>query len=292
METTYTLSTEKENRITVESQLVYCLWNQGRAYAGLEAKFEVKTILVGSGAKVRITGRTIKGKKIGKVEGVILNNRVRGNILIPESLSPKDSVYLEVSLPKHGLSGESNIIPVRPVITVSSMRWNKQQVERGEEVMLSCEFTSGVEDGDEVTVAVYEYSLGGYHDLLVTIPTIVKNNRVELNWQFFYQEDTESIPTEDELRKYGKSYRPPEFFFTVIVDNLSIGCNQESGLLEFSDSIELHYCDEEGAAVPGTSYTLTCADGSTRKGTLDDNGCAVINGIPPGKVSVEYQEKS
>ena len=88
MNTKHNAPTDQENKITVESQLVYVMWKQGRSYAGFEAEFEVKTILVGNGAKVKVTCKTENGKKLDKAEGSMVLNRFRGKVLIPEKVKP------------------------------------------------------------------------------------------------------------------------------------------------------------------------------------------------------------
>jgi hypothetical protein len=289
MNTTWNVPTDSENKITVESQLVYVMWNQGRAYAGFEAEFEVKTILVGTGAKVKVTCRTQQGKKLGTVEGTICLNRFRGKIVIPEKVKPGDYVYLEAKLPKHGLSEESNHIPVRAPIEVSSMQWSKTEVRRDEEVTLSCNFTNGVEEGDDVTVVIYEYDNDDRHDEVVKIPTVIKNNKVELTWNFLFQDDTDDIPTEGELQKYGKSYNSPEYFFVVMVDRIPVGKNQESGILNFLDFIEFIVADSSGTPITDKPFTITFADGSKRDGTLDSKGCARFDDIPAGPYIIDVE---
>ena len=289
MNTTNSVPTDSQQKITVESQLIYALWEQGRAYAGFEAHFEVKTLLVGDGGKVKATLYTDKGKKLGKVEGVMVCNRWRGRIVIPEKVKPDDFVYLEVELPKHRLSLDSNSIPVRPPIEVSSMKWSKSEVHRDEEVMMTCNFTNGVEEGDEVTVIVYEYDNDGNHDPIVKIPTIIKNNKVELKWNYIYQEDTDDIPTEEELQKYGKHYNPPEYFFVVMVDTVPVGSRQESGILRFLDYIEFHVFNHKHVAVADKTYTITFADGKKQDGKLDKNGYVKLENVPAGPFMLEVE---
>jgi hypothetical protein len=289
METTFNKSTDTQHKVTVESQLLYAMWTQGRAYAGFEAEFEVKTALVGNGGKVKATCRTEKGKKIDTTEGVILNNRFIGRVVISEKVKPDDYVWLDVELPKHKLSVESNSIPVRPPIEVSSMGWNKTEVRRDEEVELSCVFTNGVEDGDRVNVIIYEHDNDGYHDKVVTIPTEIKNMKVEMKWKFIYQEDTDDIPTDEELQKYGGAYNPPEYFFVVMVENIPVGKNQESGLLEFKDWVEITV-REGDEVLADTEVKVVFADGSEKKVTTDSNGAIKLEDIPPGKIKVIVAE--
>jgi len=290
MNSTYTVTTDSPQKFVVESQLAYVLWMQGRAFAGFEAEFEVKTILAGDGSKVKATCRTAKGKKLAVVEGGLILNRFRGKVLIPDSVKPDDYIYLETELSKLGLRGESNLIPVRASLQVSEMSWSKKEIRREEEVHLKCIFVNGVEEGDRVTVLIFEYDPDGCHDLVVKIPAEVEDGKVELDWRFDYQGHTGSIPTETERNKYEKSYTRPEYFFVVAVENVHAGKNQESGLLTFIDGVRLFYCDGNNQPVPNASYTLKFADGTTREGKLDGDGRAVVDDVPPGKVEVEFSK--
>lgn len=290
MQTKWTIPTDKENIITVESSFNFIMWSQGRAYAGFEAEFEARTFLVGDGAKVKVTCRTQKGKKLDKVEGAVFRNRWRGSVVIPEKVKVDDYVYLEAELPKIKIDGESNLIPVRPSIEVVSIQWDKQVIHRDEEVKMTCIFTGGVEDGDRVTVKVLKYDSDGYHDPIVKIPTTVENGKVELKWKFMYQDDTNNIPIQGELEKYGKSYEPPKYFFVVLVDNLTVGKNQESGLLEFKDSIEIQLTDDDDDGCADIKGTCTLADGSSDDFTLDGDGKYSEEEIVPGKVVVSFED--
>ncbi len=286
MQTTHTIPTDSQQKITVESQLLYVLWQQGRAYAGFEAHFEVKTLLVGNGAKVKATLRTVKGKKLDKIEGVIVLNKWRGKVVIPEKVRPDDYVYLEVELPKHGLDLDSNEIPVRAPIEVSSIGWSRQVIHRDEEVTLSCNFTNGVEDDDKVTVIVYEYDNDGNHHKVVTIPATIEHMKIELKWKFIYQEDTGSIPSEEELRKYGKAYTPPEYFFVVMVDTVPVGSRQESGLLTFTDTVDLTIRKGRMPPQPDDHYVITTADGIEATCTPDTEGVIQLEKVSPGPCTV------
>ena len=96
--------------------------------------------------------------------------------------------------------------------------------------------------------------------------------------------------TKEEMERYGKSYNPPEYFFAITLGESVLGLEQESGLLEFKDWLEICPVDSEGAPIPNTKYVLHLPDGSTKEGTLDDAGCAREEGIPPGKVKLEFPE--
>jgi len=291
MNTTYTVTTDSPSKISVESHLIYVLWMQGRAYAGFEAEFEVKTILVGDGSIVKVTCRTAKGKKLGKVEGATALNRYRGKVLIPESVGPDDYLYLEAELPKHGLKGESNLIPVRPPLEVTSMRWDKTKIYRDETAHLECTFVNGVEDGDRAMVLIFEYDPDGGHDLIVKIPVEISNGKVALDWKFEYQGETGSLSTEYELNAYQKNYRNPEYFFMVAVENIRVGNRQESGLLTFREKLHLQVSDAYGIIMKNEDFEVLFADGVTRNYTSDDKGFINDDSISPGKFFVAHVDK-
>lgn len=291
MQTTWNVPTDQENKLTVESKLNYIMWSQGRAYAGFEAGFELRTILVGDGARVKITCRNRKGKKLATTGGAVFRNRFRGSVVIPEKVNVGDYVYLEAKLPKLKLKDESNQIPVRAPIEVSSMGWSKDEVGRDEEVELSCVFTGGVEEDDEVTGIIKEYDADGYHDLVVKIPTTIKNSKVSLKWQFIYQEDTDDILTEEEKKKYGGCYNPPEYFFIVMVGTIPVGTKQESGLLTFRDTVLLTVRKGRIPVDTSREYIISTADGQEITKTPDEDGRIVMEKMPPGPYDVRPADK-
>jgi hypothetical protein len=290
MKSTWSVPTDQENKLTVESQFNFIMWSQGRAYAGFEAEFELRTILVGDGAKVKVTCRTQKGKKLDTVEGAMFRNRFRGAVVIPEKVKVDDYVYLEAELPKLKLDGESNLIPVRPPIEVSSIEWDKKVIHRDEEVKMTCVFTNGVEDDDQVNVIVYEYDEDGCHDKIVSFPTIIKNSKVELKWKFMYQWDTAEIPTEEELSKYGKSYSPPKYFFVVMADSIPVGKNQESGFLEFKDNLSVFLNDDNGEPCSDSEGSIMYPDGTEKDFTLDQDGSYKEDEVLPGRSKISFND--
>jgi hypothetical protein len=288
MNTTFTVQTDKKERITVESAIIYALWKSRSAIGGGEVQCEVRTALVGEGAPVQITGKSENGKKLGKLKGKIYGNRFVGALEVPEKIERGDWCYFTVKLPKHGLKAESNAIPARPHIIVSSMKWSAQEARRGDVLTLSAQFEN-VGTTDDVMVVIYEYDSDGNHDPITKIPTEIVNNKLEIKWEYEYHEDTDEIPDEEQMKKYGRHYNPPEYFFVVVIEGHAIGTEQQSGLLEFKDWVNLQYTDWSGEPVPDASYTLILPDGSERKGRLDSDGRKREENIPPGKIRVRYE---
>lgn len=283
----FSKSTDQEHKEKVDSKLIYALWKSGCARGGAEACFEVRTSFVGQGAKIEITVKGDDYGKIDKIKDKIYNNRYKGSVEIPDDIKPGENVWFEVKLSKQGLKEESNVIPGMPVPTCTKIQWDKKEARRGDTLKLQAEF-EGVADKTEATVIIMEYDQDGNHDKIATIPTTVKNRKIDLQWEYEYHEDTDEIPTDEEMKKYSKSYNPPEYFFVIDIDGFKLGEKQESGLLEFKDWVELELVDEEGNQKPDEEYIIHLPDGTRKKGNLDSKGYAKVEDIPPGKFSVEY----
>jgi hypothetical protein len=173
------------------------------------------------------------------------------------------------------------------VINITNLKWGQEEARRGDIVKLSADI-EGIPDDSEVMIYIYEHDQDGAHDFIAKFPVIVKDKKIETEWEYEYHEDTDEIPTDEELKEYGRSYNPPEYFFVVDVYGAKFGKEQESGLLEFKDWIEISLKDEKGVAMGDIEYELTLPDNSTRKGKLDSNGRATEKDVPPGRSKVRF----
>ena len=52
--------------------------------------------------------------------------------------------------------------------------------------------------------------------------------------------------------------------------------------------IEIEFLDEAGTPVPGERYKIKLPNGKFVRGTLDENGFARVEGIPPGSCEVTF----
>lgn len=57
-----------------------------------------------------------------------------------------------------------------------------------------------------------------------------------------------------------------------------------------ANAIELNFQYDDLDAIPGAPYVVTFADGSVRKGALDEKGHAALKNVPPGEYTVEFGE--
>lgn len=283
----FSKGTDSEQEIKLDSYLISVMFNAARAVPGEEIPFEVLTAFVGEGCPVKVKVRAEQGGNLGQVEGRMQGNRFVGEILIPEDAEPGDQVYLEAKLGKVNLEGESGRILVMPRVRVTELRWSAQQARRGDTLTLSANVT-GIPDGTEVTITIYEHDQDGAHDRVTQFPTRIRGGSIAAHWQYEYYEDTDDIATQEELDTYGGSYNPPEYFFTVKYLAAEFGLQQESGLLTFKDFAELIGEDAFGSPLRNGEYVLTLADGSERRGHLDEDGYARVDDLPPGGYEVEF----
>jgi len=285
MELKFNKAAGKEEKVKLDSHLIYASWLAGRALGGAQAKFEVGTAFVGNGAPIKITGKSTGGKKLGKVEGEVRGNRFSGALDIPADIEVGDEVYFEVKLSRNSLSGESDRIPAAPGVQVSNMSWNASEARRGDTLKLTADIT-GLHDGTEVLITIYEHDRDGLHDKITEFPATVGKHKIEVEWEYEYHEDTDEIPTQQEMERYGRSYNPPEYFFTVTVEGAEFGREQESGILAFRDWLELVFRNPDGTPAADQRYAVTLPDGEEREGTLDNEGRGRVEGIPPGPCNV------
>lgn len=285
----FTKSTDSEEEIKLDSILVYAEWRCGVAVAGQTATVAVGTSFVGDGATVKITGKSKKGKKLGKLKGKMRSNMFVGRLEIPADTEVGDRVYFEAELSDNSLSGQSDEIPVVPGIQVTNLKWSADEARRGDILKLTADIDN-VRDDTEVLITIYEHDRDGGHDKITEIPGLVKDKAVEVEWEYQYHEDVDELPTQEELERYGGSYNPPEYFFTVTIYDQVFGKEQESGLLVFKDWVEITYEDAEGNPVANANYVITLPDGEQRDGTLDGSGFVRIDGIPPGRCTIDFPE--
>lgn len=280
----FTKGVDQQHKVTLDSILISAEWRTGVAYGDQSASFVVRTSMVGRGAPVKCKGTSVDGLDLGTVTGTMRANQFVGSFEIPAEIELGDHVSFEVELPKNGLSGASNVIPACPPVVVENLSWGQTEARRGDVLELTADVRNA-QDETEAQIKIYEYDQDAVHDRIAEIPALVKKGKINLKWEYQYFEDTDDIPTEEDLQRYGRSYNPPEYFFTVTIGEKEFGLEQESSLLKFKDWFEIRLANPTG----NERYTLTLADGSTRQGSFDEQGYAKEEDIPPGRVTLEIE---
>ena len=281
----YTKPTDKVHIITLESKITHAIWRSKVACVEEKAVFEVWTHFVGNGSDIQIKVEDKRGKTVGKVKGKVYGDYYAGSVIVPKKA--KEELSFTAKLPKHGLEMKSNTLKVIPPIKVTNMKWGQKEARREDVVKLSADI-EGVPDETEVIIHIYEHDQDGAHDFITKFPCCVKNKKIDAEWEYEYHEDTDEIPTDEEMKKYGKSYNPSEYFWVVDVYGKRFGEKQESGLLEFKDWVSIELKDEQRNVIGNVDYVLHLPDGSEKRGTLDDDGIAKEEDIPPGKIIIEF----
>ena len=198
----------------------------------------------------------------------------------------KKKLLLPAKLPKHGIEMESKKAKVIPLIEITNMKWGQEEARRGDIVKMTADVEEASDD-TEVMIYIYEYDQDEAHDFVTKFPTKIQNKKIEAEWEYEYHEDTDEIPTEAEMKKYGGKYNPPEYFWIAELAGKRFGDHQESGLLEFKDWIAFRFEDDVGNPMIDENYRMKMPDGSEEKGKTDKDGFVKVSSMYPGNVLIE-----
>jgi len=274
----YQKQTDAIHKIKLPSTINLAIWDRSVASSGDEVGLQVYTHFVGNESEIKVSIHNKSGKKLDEITGKVYGNRFKGTYTV--SNKAKDAIYFEAELKKHKLKKKSEEMKIIPPITITNLKWSQQEAREGDILKLTADI-SGVPDGTEAKIEIYEYDDDNAHDFITRFSVLVDNSKVEAEWEYEYHEDTDDIPTAEETEK---GYNPPEYFFRVSIGKVY----GESGLLEFKDWIEIELIDGAGQPIGGEKYILYLPDGQKRQGNLDENGYARVEKIPPGKCTLEF----
>ncbi len=163
---------------------------------------------------------------------------------------------------------------------ISKAVWSVADARVGDTVKLKAE-VSGFDSGTKAEFQIFEKDFSSADDLIATLKTETSGDKVEVDWEYQYVEDTDDVMTEKE-KKLG--YSLPEYYFIVKVEN-SIA---RSSILKFKDYVEIRLKDANGNAVANAQYRLYFGNGQILEGTLDSNGYKKAENVPPGDWSVSF----
>jgi len=263
----YKEKTDKTHQIKLESSIEQVMWTSTAAAPKGKVGIEVFTKFVGSNSEISIKISDKSGKKFEAIKTKMSGNHFWKQITVPEKA--KEELYAEVKLPKHSLSKKSNGLYLYPAIEIKNLKWDKQTTFQGDILKIKADI-KGLADGNEVEIQVWEYDPDDAHDLIAKYPALVKNRKIETEWEFIYQGNVEEIIAAQE--NGDKDF--PQFFYRVIA----------GGVTEDSDLIKLNWIlidllGEDDKPIPDEKYKLEMPDGTVKESSLDESGRGFIYDI-------------
>jgi uncharacterized Zn-binding protein involved in type VI secretion len=176
-----------------------------------------------------------------------------------------------------GIESGSYDIALKAIVEA---KWSVEEASVGDTVTLSAK-CAGIESGAKATLTIILRDFNTGDRVVRVIPAEVSGDKIEADWVFELRED---LLPHSQQGSGQRRYSSPSFYFLVEAD----GCNARSKLLKFKDLVEIRLNDEDGKAIGNRPYRLFLANGEVRDGTLDGNGYAKEENIPPGRVRVSF----
>ncbi len=285
---TYTGKTDEVHVVTLPSAIETVRWSRRQVAPGGVARLEVQTVFCGTGSQIDVELVDARGTSHATLSGELVSTHLSVGLRIPEAA--EGAVMAKVQLPNHGLSAESEALPLTAPVRVRGPRWSKETVKRGDVVTVTAE-ANGAPDGRRARVRIFEQDPdGGAHNPVTRLRPRVEGGAVEGMYQFQYPNETSTIVPEWEA---SDGYVQPQFFYTVNVSGV-IADSQNAkarGLLTFVDDLVVHVVDaKNGGPYPEQEVELTLADGSTKTETTNGSGTVDLNEIPPGPARVKLPD--
>ncbi len=196
---------------------------------------------------------------------------------LAKSGSTVDEGVLTGRVKKTGIEAGSYDIELR---VISRAEWSVEEAAVGDVVQLKAD-CSGMEPGTPATLTIYLRDLNAPDRKIRVVESEVDGDKIEADWTFELNEDL--LPVQNE-RAARQGYSSPAYYFVAKAG----GCSARSKLLKFQDWIELRLRDEEGNSIGNRPYRVHCANGEIKEGTLDGDGYAKVENLPPGRTRVSY----
>ena len=175
---------------------------------------------------------------------------------------------------KTGVKEGSHEIALR---AITRCAWSEKAARDGDKVKMQVE-AAGVENGVTADFQVWQRDLNRADREIARFTDIpVSGGKAEVEWAYEYPEDESEVN-----RRPGYSY--PKYYFVVQVE----GMKARSGILDYRDWIEFEMHDEKGHPLADEEYEVRFSTGEVRKGQLDSNGRARLEGIPTASHRVSF----
>lgn len=161
--------------------------------------------------------------------------------------------------------GECNVVPYK----LFDAKWSKDSARTDDELTLSAK-VDGYKGGTAAAISIYAAN-AGVDTLVEEISAQVQGDKIEAKWKY---------PAEPNVPRKGV----PTYYFVVAIE----AAKARSGMLTFQDWIEIELKDADDKPVPDVKYEVTLPSGEVKRGQLDGNGLARIEGVPPGNYDVKF----
>lgn len=280
----YSGQTDQPKKVKLESSIQQVYWTRRAASPGGDIGLEVFTHYVGNDSEIKIELTDKSGKSHGSFTDKIHGNHFWAPVKVPADA--RDELYATVKLSKHSLSKKSEPLIVLPPVQITNAKWDKKEARRGDILKLTAD-VKNVPDGVEAMIEIWEHDADGAHDFVAKFPAMVKNKKIEAEWEFEYHEDTDDIPTHEETER---GYSGPEYFWRISLCGLTFPEVQDCALLKFVDHLAVHVLDAQGVPVVGKKVNVQFADGTAGNANTDSEGVARFDSAVPGPVQVEFDD--
>jgi uncharacterized Zn-binding protein involved in type VI secretion len=188
--------------------------------------------------------------------------------------------HLAGRIERRGVAEGNHDIELR---AITKAAWSAREAAVGDRVKLQVE-TVGVKSGEKAVFQIFVKDANFADHLFETIEAKIDGEKIEAEWELAVDEKLFKIQD----RRDGRNYSCPYFYFVVE----TAGLKQRSGLMKYKDWMELELKDADGKAIGGATYRVFSPNGLVRTGTLDGNGYAKVENLPPGRLKVTYDVRT
>ena len=252
--------TDKILKIKLPSSIEQVLWTKNSAAPGAKLGLEIHTQFIGNNSDISIEIADKSGKKFDTIKGKMSGNNFWTEITVPEKA--KDELYAEAKLTKHGLNKKSNSLYLFPPVKISNVKWEKKTTFHGDILKIKADIT-GLADGNEAEVQIWEHHPDNVHEMITKFPSLIKNKKIEAEWEFQYFGKADELLAEVE----NGNDKAPQFFYRIKAAEITA----DSDLISMN-WFYVELVDDEGSFYSNEKFLLEMPDSTIREDRLDKSG--------------------
>ncbi len=166
-------------------------------------------------------------------------------------------------------------------------RWSTLQGRVGDQVELIAELAPGATIST-ATFRIFERDKATEDDVVTVLPGQVQGQNMRATWRV--QNIAEEAAERAEGNSDGRRWELPEFYFRVEAGEKRADSGRaDNRLLKIVDRVDRPVTGFDGKPLPGASYEMELADGSTRRGTLDERSRVREEEVPAGRFKLRVE---